>query len=518
MTKISIDPITRIEGHLKIEVEVDNGKVVDAKSSGEMFRGFENIFKGRNPVDAGQLSQRICGVCPAAHAQASALNLDDALDVTPPDNGRLIRNLLLSANFIQSHVLHFYHLAALDYVDITAILQYKGSDAGLLKVKSWVQAEVKSGRPTACAPFLPRYEADYIKDTDLNIGAIAHYLQALEMRRKAHELLTIFGGKMPHAIAIFPGGVSEKVTIDKITAYNSRLEELRTFINEVYIPDVLTVAGAYKEYFGIGKGCGNFLAYGGFEESNDGSEKLFPSGVFIDGKMGKFSSKKIAEHVKYSKFTSKSKLHPSKGDTKPKPDKRNAYSWIKAPRYDKNAMEVGPLARTYIAHVSGANPELSKIVAKTLNHFNADASVLLSVLGRHAARAIECKIVADRSNQWLAALDHTKPVHTPFKIPKKSTGMGLTEGPRGALGHWITIKDQKIDNYQAVVPTTWNAGPSDDSGVKGPIEQALIGTPVKDPKNPMEPLRVVRSFDPCLACAIHVVNPDGETISNVKVL
>ena len=234
--------------------------------------------------------------------------------------------------------------------------------------------------------------------------------------------------------------------------------------------------------------------------------------------MGKFSSKKIAEHVKYSKYTSKSKLHPSKGDTKPNPDKRNAYSWLKAPRYDKNAMEVGPLARTYIAHVSGANPELSKIVAKTLNHFNADASVLLSVLGRHAARAIECKIVADRSNQWLAALDHTKPVHTPFKIPKKSTGMGLTEGPRGALGHWITIKDQKIDNYQAVVPTTWNAGPSDDSGVKGPMEQALIGTPVKDPKNPMEPLRVVRSFDPCLACAIHVVNPDGETISNVKVL
>jgi len=518
MQKITIDPITRIEGHLKIEVEVDNGKVVDAKSSGEMFRGWEVILKGRHPVDAQMITQRICGVCPAVHAQASTLNLDSALGVTPPDNGRLIRNLVLGANFIQSHILHFYHLAALDFVDITAILNYTGSDLKLNKVKAWVKTEVDSGRATAAAPFLPRYKGDYIADTDLNIAAIAHYLEALEMRRKAQEMLVVFGGKMPHEMGILPGGATERPTVDKIVSYAARIKELQTFIDNKYIPDVLAVAEGYMQYFSIGKGCGNLLSYGGFEEDVNGKEKLFPAGTYINGKFGAFSADKIAEYVKHSKYSSASGRHPSHGETVPQPEKAGAYSWLKSPRYDDTVMEVGPLARIAIAHLSGKNKRVSNLVETVLGKFNADISALFSVLGRHAARAICCKVVADRCAEWAMQLDPAKPVHTKFEIPESGTGMGLTEGPRGALGHWITIKNHKIDNYQAVVPTTWNASPRDDKGQKGPIEQALIGTPVKDPENPIEPARVVRSFDPCLACAIHMITPDGEELSRFKIM
>jgi len=517
MEKVTIDPITRIEGHLKIEVEIDGGKVVEAKSSGEMFRGWEVILKGRHPVDAQMITQRICGVCPAVHAQASTLNLDDALGVTPPDNGRLIRNLMLGANFIQSHILHFYHLAALDYVDITAILNYTGNDLRLNKIKAWVKSEVDSGRTTAAAPFLPRYEGDYIKDVDLNIAAIDHYLEAFDMRRKAQEMLVIFGGKMPHEMGIMPGGATQKPTIDKILSYASRIKELQAFIDTMYIPDVIAVAETYGEYFGIGKGCGNLLSYGGFEEDVNGTNRLFPAGVYIDGKLQAFSADKIAEYVKFSKYSSASGRHPSNGETTPAPEKEGSYSWIKAPRYENKVVEVGPLARIGVAHLTGKNKKVSQLVNNTLNHFGADISALFSVLGRHAARALDCKVVADRCAEWVMQLDPSKPFHTKYEIPESSTGMGLTEGPRGALGHWITIKGQKIDNYQCVVPTTWNAGPTDDMGQKGPIEQALMGTKVKDPKNPIEPVRIVRSFDPCLACAIHMINPDGEELGRFRI-
>ena len=515
--KITIDPITRIEGHLKIEIEVDNGKVTKAKSCGEMFRGWEKILRGRNPVDAQQLTQRICGVCPASHAQASSLNLDNAFGITPPENGRLIRNLVLGANFIQSHILHFYHLAALDYVDITAILNYRGTDPRLNHVKAWAKAEIDSGRATAVAPFLPRYVGDYITDTDLNISAIAHYLEALEMRRKAHEMLAIFGGKMPHEIAILPGGASEKVTVNKIAAYASRVKELQTFIDHTYIPDVLAVADNYKNYFGIGKGCGNLLAYGVFEENSSGKTKLLSSGTYIDGKVGEFSDAKIAEHVKYSRYSSASRRHPSQGETEAALDKKKAYSWVKAPRYDGKVLEVGPLARMAIAHFKGANAKISNLISDTLKRYDAPVSALFSVLGRHAARALECKVVADRCAEWVTQLRPGEPVHTKFEIPAEGNGMGLTEAPRGALGHWITIKNKKIDMYQCVVPTTWNASPQDDKGQMGPIEQALIDTPVADPNNPIEAGRVVRSFDPCIACAVHVVNAEGGVLSRFRV-
>jgi hydrogenase large subunit len=515
--KITIDPVTRIEGHLKIEVEIENGKVSAAKTSGEMFRGWEIILKDRNPLDAQMITQRICGVCPSPHAHASTLCLDNAFGVHPPDNGRLIRNLIYGANFIQSHILHFYHLAALDFVDITAILKYSGNDPTLNKVKAWAKAELDSKKPTAVAPFLPRLKGDYITDTETNISCIAHYLKALDMTKKGHEMLCIFGGRMPHEIAIMPGGACEKPTVDKINSYLYRLNELQSFIDNVYIPDVIAVAKAYSQYFEIGKGCGNLLAYGVFEENNEGNEKFFSSGVYSGGQVQPFDPAKIAEYVKFSKFSSKSGLHPSQGETIPEPEKKKAYTWLKSPRYDKKACEVGPLTRMVVNHLQGKNPVLSKMVTDTLAAFNAPVIALFSVLGRHATRALECKLVADRCAEWVMKLDPSKPVHTKFEIPEQSVGMGLTDAPRGALGHWITIQNKKIANYQAVVPTTWNAGPKDDNNQFGPMEQALIGTPVADPENPIEPLRVVRSFDPCLACAIHILEP-GKPLKKFKVL
>lgn len=515
---ITIDPMTRIEGHLKIEIEVDGGKVTDAHCQGEMFRGLEKILSGRNPVDANQITQRICGVCPAAHAQASSLNLDSAFGVAVPNNGRLIRNLVLGANYLQSHILHFYHLAALDFVDITAILQYTGNDPGLNRVKDWARAEVELGNTSAVAPFLPRYEGDYIADTELNIAAIAHYLKALEIRRKAHEMLAIFGGRMPHAVTIVPGGSSEKVTVNKIAAYSSRLREIKDFVENVYIPDVLAVAGAYSAYFGIGKGCGNYLSYGVFEEDATGSEKLLPAGTYIDGKVGQFSDEKIAEYVKHSRYSSSSGKHPAEGETAPDTIKSEAYSWLKAPRYDDKVMEVGPLARVAVAHLTGANTQLSDMITAVLAKFDAPVTALFSVLGRHAARALESKIVADRCAEWVMQLRPGQPAHAAYKVPEEGTGMGLTEAPRGALGHWISVKGKRIDRYQCVVPTTWNAGPRDDKNRPGPMEQALVGTPIADAGNPIEAARVVRSFDPCIACAVHVVTPDRQLVREYRVV
>ncbi|UCG61323.1 MAG: nickel-dependent hydrogenase large subunit [Candidatus Zixiibacteriota bacterium] len=515
---ITIDPMTRIEGHLKIEIEVEDGKVSDARCCGEMFRGIEQILHGRNPVDANQITQRICGVCPASHAQASSLTLDRALGVTPPDNGRLIRNLVLGSNYLQSHVLHFYHLAALDYVDITAILKYKGNDPELNRVKAWAQAELDSGKANPVAPFLPRYEGDYIADTDINIAAITHYLKALEIRRKAQEMLSIFGGRMPHNVTIMPGGSSETVTVNKIAAFSSRLREISDFVENVYIPDVLAVASLYPKYFEIGKGCGNLLSYGVFEEDNNGDAKLLPAGTFVNGEVRAFSEKKLSEYVKYSRYSSASGNHPSKGETTPDLYKEGAYSWLKAPRYDGEVVEVGPLSRIGVAHLTGASETVSKMVTDTLARFNAPVGALFSVLGRHAARALEAKVVADRCAQWVTQLQPGKPAHTPFSIPQQGEGIGLTEAPRGALGHWISIKDKKINRYQCVVPTTWNGSPCDDKGCKGPMEQALIGTPIADIENPIEAGRVVRSFDPCIACAVHVVTPDKQRLATFRVV
>ncbi|HUV73540.1 MAG TPA: nickel-dependent hydrogenase large subunit [Anaerolineae bacterium] len=518
MGKITIDPITRIEGHLKIDAVVEDGEVKEARSSGTLFRGFELILRGRDPRDASQLTQRICGVCPQTHATASVLCLDSAFGISDKitDNGRIMRNLLLGANYIQSHLLHFYHLAALDYVDVTKVAAYEGNNPALKSIKRFISRG-------ALGPFAPRYEGDYRLSDEVDQAATAHYVQALEIRRKAHEMLALFGGKMPHNCATVAGGVTEHPTVDKMTSFLWRLNEIREFIDDVYIPDVVAVAEAYPDYFEIGAGCGNLLAYGVFDL--DGTEtdylkrkRLLRSGtVSTDLKLGQVDAFKIVEYVKHSLYEDSSTgRYPGDGETAPQPEKDGAYSWLKAPRYDGKVYEVGPLARVAVNYVAG-DSAVQGLVNPVLSHFDAPPSALFSVLGRHAARALECKYVADSMADWVLQLKPQEPVYTDYTMPEEAAGMGLVCGPRGALGHWIRIQDGKIANYQCVVPTTWNASPKDDHGQPGPIEQALVGTNIRDEDNPFEIVRIVRSFDPCLACAVHIITPKGQELGQFRI-
>ncbi len=518
MSKIIVDPVTRIEGHFKVEVVTENGVVKEAHSSGMMFRGLEIILRGRDPRDAQMYTQRICGVCPTSHSMAATLNLDSAFGISDkiPDNGRILRNLILGAAHVSDHILHFYHLAALDYVDVTKVLKYDGNDPDLNSVKEFA----KRGE---LAPFVPRYEGDYRLSDQMNIGALAHYVKALEMRRKGQEMLVIFGGKMPHNMAVIPGGVTATVTVDKIVAFLWMLNELRDFIDNVYIPDVLAVAEAYSDYFEIGAGCGNLLSYGSFdlEGSNPDYTKrkrfMKQGTISTDLKLGALDMNKIMEYVKHSWYADSSTgKHPSKGMTEPQMGKKGAYSWVKSPRYDGKVYEVGPLARVAVTYAIG-EPTVKKLVDSVLSKFKASPKALFSVLGRHAARALYTKFLADSMPEWLLQLKPGEPAYIDYTIPDEAFGMGLVDGARGALGHWIEIKDKKIANYQCVVPSTWNMSPKDDNGQPGPVEQALIGTKIKDENNPFELGRIVRSFDPCLACAIHVITPKGKTLGIYKV-
>ncbi len=476
MIKIRIDPVTRIEGHLDIEVSVDNvdgiQQVSDAKSSATMFRGFEIILKERDPRDATIYTQRICGVCPVSHAMASTLNLESAFGVLPPDNGRILRNLVLGANFIMSHILHFYHLAALDYINTEGVVDM--------------------------SPWKPRYITADMVDGETAQTLVGHYVQALAMRRKSHQMGAIFGAKLPCTSTFVPGGCTEVVTAEKISDFTTLLSELRGFIDNTYVTDVLAVAGLFEEYYQIGQGCGNLIAYGVFDlDAADGS-KLLSRGRYTNGAIyDDVDPAQITEYVKFSRYTPESgSLPPEDGETEPQIDKPHAYSWIKSPRYQDIVHEAGPLARMWI---------------------NGDYRRGISVLDRIAARALECQKVADAMDGWLLELDVGEPTYEYSEIPESATGIGLTEAPRGALGHWMEISDSKISRYQVITPTAWNASPRDDFGNLGPIEQALIGTPVKDVEQPIELLRVVHSFDPCIACAVHLVSPEGQSLGKYRV-
>ena len=516
MAHIVIDPVTRIEGHLKIDAVVDGGVVKEARCCGMLFRGFEKILRGRDPRDAQRITQRICGVCPTAHATASTLALDDAFGIATrvPENGRLLRNLIFGANYIQSHILHFYHLAALDYVDVTAAAGYTGPDPHLRQVADFIARG-------ALSPFFPRYEGDYRLPAEVNRAAVSHYVEALNKRREAQEMLAIFGGKMPHSMGIFPGGAVSQVTVSQIAEFRWRLERLRDFIDNIYVPDVLAVAGVYPDYFEIGAGCRHYLSYGNWDLDQEADltkrSRLLPNGR-VNGSLAAepFDPQKIREQVKHSWYTSGSDLYPSEGETDADPKKEGGYSFIKAPRYDGQVHEVGPLSRMLVAYVKG-QPTVKKLIDGALSALNAPATALLSVLGRHAARALETKMVADAMAGWLLELKPGEPGCAKYSLPEKGSGMGLTEAPRGSLGHWVEVRDGKIANYQAVVPTTWNCSPRDDKDQPGACEQALEGTKVKDPENPFELVRIVRSYDPCLACAIHMVTPRGESIANCRV-
>jgi hydrogenase large subunit len=491
-TKITIDPMTRIEGHLNIEAVVENKKVVEAKSAGTLYRGFEQILVDRNPLDAVQITQRFCGVCPVPHAIASAQALENAFGVMPPNNGRLIRNIVQGANYIQSHVLHFYHLASLDY--------YRGPDI---------------------PPFVPRYEADYRLPNTVRDALVNHYIQAYQVRLKAHELAAIWAGKMPHMASIAPGGVTIIPRIDNITTSLWRLKELTDFIDNVYIPDVMTIAEVYRDYFQIGAGCKNFLSFGLFDLDAEPEvtkrQRFFPMGRLANGKIESVDPNKITEDVKSSWYDSPSHLPPGSGETKPNPAKPKAYSWLKAPRYDNLVYEVGPLARMAMAYESKSNSKAMQLINDSLNALRVGPEALYSVMGRHLARALECKLVADELSQMIMQVKLDEPVCNAHTIPEEAQGMGLWCAARGALGHWINIKNGKIARYQAVVPTTWNASPKDDKGQPGPIEQAMIGTTVEDTENPFALARIVRSFDPCIACAVHLLEP-GKSVKQFRIL
>lgn len=463
--KVAIDPVTRIEGHLKVEVEVKGGVVVDAKCSGGMFRGFENILTGRDPRDASQIVQRICGVCPTAHATASSLALDDAFGVTLTTNGRIARNLILGANYLQSHILHFYHLAALDYVN--------GPDV---------------------APFIPRYAKNDIRiDKATNDVGVGQYLEALEIRKICHEMVALLGGRMPHVQGIVVGGTTEIPTREKLNAYAKRFRQVRKFVEEKYLPLVYLLAGPYGDLLKTGSGHKNCISFGVFP-MNDAGDTLLKAGAYTDGKDTTFDPALIKEYVKYSFFDDTTTgLNPKQGKTVPSPEKAGAYSFIKAPRYNGKPHEGGPLARMWIT-----NPELSKTGQDALGvkKMRDIGDAAFSILGRHVARAEETLLVARAVEQWLNEAVPGAETFVPAPIPESAEGLGLTEAPRGALLHYIDIKNSVISNYQITSATIWNANPMDDMGQRGPIEQALIGVPVEDVKNPVNVGRLIRSFDP----------------------
>ncbi len=536
MARITIDPITRIEGHLKIEVEVTDNKVTDAWSSGTLFRGIETILKGRDPNDAWLFAQRVCGVCTYVHGEASVLCVENALDTTVPSNARIVRNLLLGGQYIHDHLIHFYHLHGLDWVDIVSTLDAdpdettqlaktlspKSPNFDFAATKTRLQNFVNSGQ---LGIFNGGYwgHSAYLLSPEENLLIATHYLYVLRQQLAAAEMHAIFGAKNPHVQSLRVGGVTCKYDINsqRISRFRTLLSQMRFLIDSIYLPDVKYIAKKYSSWKDIG-GYNNYMAYGGFPLNDSGSSFLFPSGYILNksSNVNNVDLSKITEQVNHSWYSGPA-LHPSVGRTDPAYDQYSTdskYSWLKAPRYDSNAMEVGPLARVLVAYYKNDSTAKS-LVNSFLSETGLNVSDLHSTLGRTAARALETKIVADAMDTWLNALDPEGEVLTATSIPTtgQKQGYGLTEAPRGALGHWIDIQDGKINNYQMVVPSTWNLGPRDDNNVRGPVEQALIGTPVEDPSRPIEILRIVHSYDPCLACAVHVIDPENDKSYTVKV-
>jgi ferredoxin hydrogenase large subunit/hydrogenase large subunit len=507
---MTISPLTRIEGHLGVSTETEevteNGKsyrrVVAARCAGEMYRGFEKILVGRDPLDAQQITQRICGVCPISHATASVRAQEAAYGIKPSRNGRLLQGLILAANYLQSHILHFYGLAALDFVDVTAVLKYEGADRSLRAVKGWVQSALAAKDSFAGAPLLPRYEGDYIESVDRNAALLAHYIEALDVRRVCHEMAAVFGARLPHSTAIFPGGVTEKATAERILSYRSRLKQIADFIEAVYFPDVLEVARAFAGYLDVGRGYDNFLCFGALDADPDAGHFIAP-GAVVDGKWASLDPAAITEDVDFARYAEAAPAHPTQSHAQPAPSRPSAYTWVKAARYNGKPMEVGPLARLMVSLASSADSPMKREAKAVLEQLKLAPDKLNSVLGRHLARALEARLVARQAAVWLDQIEIDAPTSVAFEIPQSGSGMGLVEAPRGALGHWISIENRRIANYACVVPTTWNCSPRDGRKTPGPVEKALEGVLIRNPDQPIEVGRVVRSFDPCLACAIH---------------
>jgi Ni,Fe-hydrogenase I large subunit len=568
MAHIVVDPVTRIEGHLRIEAEVEGGRVSDAWSSATMFRGIELILKGRDPRDAWAFTQRICGVCTTVHAIASIRAVENAIGAEPPPNARLLRNLIIASQCVQDHVIHFYHLHALDWVDIvsalsadpaqTASLAQSISDWPLSSatyfrgVKDRVKAFVDRGQ---LGPFANAYwgHSAYKLPPAANLMAVAHYLEALDWQREVIKIHAVLGGKNPHLQSFLVGGMATPVDPDRQASINAGsiaevrrlIHKAKDFVDRVYIPDLLAVAGFYKDWAGIGAGVGNYLVYGEYPEEDTPNARLFlPSGVIRNkdlSKVDRFDPAKITEHIKHSWYEYEggdgAGKHPSQGETTPKYtgpkppydrlDTAAKYSWLKSPRYDGEPMEVGPLARMLVAYASG-HQRVQQLVNGALGKLGVGPAALFSTLGRVAARGLETALLAEKMETWLDELAenmarrdlriHDNTRWNPDSWPRECSGVGFHEAPRGALGHWVQIQDGAIRNYQCIVPSTWNAGPRDAAGKRGPYESALIGTPVANAEQPLELLRTIHSFDPCIACGVHVVDRKKRELAVVRAL
>lgn len=586
-----VDPITRIEGHLRIEAETDaSGLITSAYSAGTMVRGIEIILRGRDPRDAWAFAQRICGVCTLVHGLASVRSVEDALHraiptYSIPQNAELIRNLMIAAQYVHDHVMHFYHLHALDWVDVVSALKAdpkatstlaqsissypKSSPGYFADVQKKLQTFVEQGQLGIFANAYWGHPA-YKLPPEANLMAVAHYLEALAWQRDVVKLHAIFGGKNPHPNFVV-GGVPSAISVhtaaeSKVggqsgTAVNmvglqivqNVIKQMRDFVDQVYVPDTLAIASFYKDWGGIGDTGGNFLSFGDMPSKSfwDTDSYLIPRGVILNKDISKIhpidldADNEIQEFInhswyKYSQGDGQG-LHPFKGETElnytgPKPpyellDVDKKYSWLKSPRWQGKSMEVGPLARVLLMYAnteSAAHRQTKELVDYALKTLDVPVTALFSTLGRTAARTLESKVLADSMQgmfDQLMANIKAGDVRTfndqywdPSTWPQHMHGVGLLEAPRGGLSHWINIDGGKISNYQAVVPSTWNAGPRDTLGQPGAYEAALQHNHVMhDPKQPLEILRTIHSFDPCLACAVHVTDPNGEELVQVKV-
>lgn len=563
--RITIDPITRIEGHLRIDAEVDDGKITKAWSSGQMWRGIEVILQGRDPCDAWLFTQRICGVCTTVHAIASVRAVENALQLEIPLNAQYIRNMVMSIHALQDHIVHFYVLSALDWVDVVSALaadpvktatlaaslsSWPNNSATRFKaVKDKLQGIVDSGQ---LGPFANGYwgHPAMTMPPEANLMAVAHYLEALDYQRKATQALGIISGKNPHIQNLSVGGVTTAINLDSDSALNMErlywikqlISEVRGFIQQVYLPDVAAIGALYKDWLPYGAGVTNYLAVPDMVLDTKATKFDLPGGTIMNGDLGTvkpissfndpYFRDNVVENITHAWYKGDWTRHPYEGETVPDYtdfQDDGKYTWLKAPRFDGQPMQVGPLAQMLVGYAQG-HQEIIKNVDNALNLVSSIAGVtvgpevLHSTLGRHVARAVRASMLADLSlKHWQLLVDNigrgdltifNKPVFPKGEI----RGFGIHEAPRGALSHWIVIEDGKIKNYQCVVPSTWNAGPRDKEGLPGPYEASLVGNPIADAQQPLEVLRTIHSFDPCIACAVHMLDPDGRETIKVKAL
>jgi len=510
MSNIVIDPITRIEGHLKVEVETKNSVVVSAKCSADMYRGLEKALKGYDYLTAIHITQRTCGCCPYAHAESAALAIEDALKIELNKNGKLLRNLVIGAYKLKDYILHFYTLSSLDFIDITAILKYNGNSTNMNDLKKWVKRELSSNKVFPSAIFLERYKSAYIESKELNLVLINHYLEAFEVMKNIDTMVKIFGGKSPHMTAIEAGGVTTRPTAERLVEYISLTKKAKDFIYGKYLPDVIETAKRFKDYFHIGKGVNNFLTFNTLLNLDNSYQ--FVEGFSKDFKLEEsVDPYEIVEYHDYAYYKRDGgfkpleldSLEPLTLDEFESTDKK--YSWSKAPRYKGSVVEVGPSAIVINTYLSGKNSKLNSIVNRINKELDITIKDYNSVMGRHLSRAIISCIIIDKLENDIFNVDEGLLGFTQLpKTPSNLRGVGLTEATRGALAHFIDIGENGyIKNYEMVVPTTWNISPRDNKDIPGALEMMLVGTKIKDKDNPIEVTRVIRSIDPCLACAVH---------------